>query len=98
VADDELSAELEAIGDHVALASGLPMTRDPQIVVEQDAPLMLRALEAVLRLASEWADGEVSGHSALTEDRDWVRAACGEKLREAIASALFGEETPDDQS
>lgn len=60
----------------------------------RDVPVLVAAVEAVLKLAGEWADGEVNSYSALTEDRDWVRAECGRKLREAAARALLGEKAP----
>jgi hypothetical protein len=55
------------------------------------ADRLLKAVEAALKLASGWAYGPVDGTSALTEDRDWVRADCGAGIREAITRALTGE-------
>ena len=60
----------------------------------EDVPRLLAAVEAALKLASGWADGPIDATSALTEDRDWVRADCGEGLRQAITLALTGEEKP----
>jgi hypothetical protein len=49
---------------------------------------LLEALESVLTLADDWTEGSYSSSSALDEDRAWVRAACGAKVREAITAAL----------
>lgn len=62
-----------------------------------DVPRLLAALEAALVLAGEWCNLADDGlpASALTEDRDWVRATCADSLREIITRELLGKgETP----
>lgn len=73
-----------------ALAAELAAIRDREQA--RDVPRLLAAVEAALALAGKWEYGPVDGTSALTEDRDWVRADCGAGLREAVARALLGEE------
>ena len=53
-----------------------------------DTARLLAAVEAALKLADEWTEGSHSTGSALDEDRGWVRAACGGKIREAITREL----------
>lgn len=71
----------------------LPLNRKPSLLAEQVAeyvPSLIDAVERVLKQADEWTEGSYTSSSALDEDRAWVRAACGAKLREAITSALTG--------
>lgn len=63
----------------------------------RDVPRLLAAVEEALKLAGKWECEPIDGTSALTEDRDWVRADCGAGLRETITRALLGEEAPDGQ-
>jgi hypothetical protein len=59
-------------------------------------PRLLAAVEAALEATDEWTEGSYGTGSALDEDRGWVRAACGARIREAITTALTGTETPGD--
>lgn len=57
---------------------------------------VLAAVEAALRVADELAGNDDSAeHSALTEDRAWVRQACAARFRQAITAAMSGKETSD---
>lgn len=47
---DELTIELDHIGDDICLAAELPMTADPRRVVTRQAPRLLAAVRKVLAL------------------------------------------------
>lgn len=85
--DNPLTAELRRIHNRNEYG-------DLREVAFKDVPRLLAALNVVLKLADEWAEGSYTASSALDEDRVWVRAECGAKLREATTRELLGNEAP----
>jgi hypothetical protein len=57
----------------------------------QDAPLLLSAVEAVLKLADELT-GDAAPSSAHEEALAWCRAECAARFRGAVLAALTGKE------
>jgi len=62
-ARDLIGEELGEIEGHIEIAAGLPMTRDPAIVVEQDAPHLLAALRLTLSLYGKYVSRD--DHAAI---------------------------------
>jgi hypothetical protein len=56
-----------------------------------DAPVLLAAVEAVLKVADEWEQDRYKGTSTL----EWIHQRCAERLREAITRELTGKEAGD---
>jgi hypothetical protein len=96
VTDDALSAALAPIRERsrwISSAAGIAAPGATAVKSAEDVPRLLAAVDAALKLADELAGPDDSAEpSALTEDRTWVRQACAERLRGAIASTLTGKE------
>jgi hypothetical protein len=109
VADDQVTAALEEIRHRRNVAARMPVLSGRQArVLNRDVPVLLAAIEGVLKLAGEWNEAAASLdamadradargadplRTTLMSARAQARHDLAAAVRETISSALLGPQT-----